>query len=164
MPGGVACWPHGSRPPIAAEASWPARVSGLSEIFKYFEADELIEGTNEAVGVLEAAGYDIVLIETVGVGQGEGEIVELAQTIVAVIAPGLGDEVQAMKAGLLEVAHLVVLNKADRPDAESTVQALQDWVAQVISTVAVKGEGIQAVIEAIAFHQQSFNSSTLTPA
>ena len=124
----------------------------------------LAKVTGEAVGVLEAAGYDIVLIETVGVGQGEGEIVELAQTIVAVIAPGLGDEVQAMKAGLLEVAHFVVVNKADRLDIDSTVQALQDWVAQVVSTVAVKGEGIQAVIEAIAFHQQSFNCPTLTPA
>lgn len=120
--------------------------------------------TGEAVRVLDAAGFDIVLIETVGVGQGEVEIVNLAQTVVAVIAPGLGDEVQAMKAGLLEVAHLVVVNKADHPDAHHTVQALQHWVAQIISTVAVKGEGIQAVTDAIACHQQSCTSPTPTPA
>ena len=124
----------------------------------------LAKVTGEAVRVLEAAGYDVILIETVGVGQEEGEIINLAQTIVAVIAPGLGDEVQAMKAGLLEVAHLVVVNKADRPGADSTVQALQDWVAQVVSTVAVKGEGIQAVTEAIAVHQQSLIGPLPTPA
>jgi LAO/AO transport system kinase len=124
----------------------------------------LAKMTGEAVRVLEAAGYNLILIETVGVGQEEGEIVKLAQTVVVVIAPGLGDGIQAMKAGLLEVAHLVVVNKADRPDAVSTVQALQDWVAHIVSTVAVKGEGLEGVIEGIAIHQQLLNCPSPTPA
>ncbi|MDX1411493.1 MAG: methylmalonyl Co-A mutase-associated GTPase MeaB, partial [Nitrospirales bacterium] len=97
----------------------------------------LAKVTGEVVRVLEAAGYDIILVETVGVGQEEGDIIKLAQTVVVVVAPNLGDEVQAMKAGLLEVAHLVVVNKADQPGAEHTVSELHDWVADVVSTVAV---------------------------
>ena len=114
----------------------------------------LAKATGDAIRILEAAGFDIVLVETVGVGQEEGEIINLAQTIVAVVAPGLGDEVQAMKAGLLEIAHVVVVNKADRSDAEATVQALEDWVTQVVPTIALQGEGIHAVIGAIAAHQE----------
>jgi LAO/AO transport system kinase len=95
------------------------------------------------VRVLLTAGYDLVLVETVGVGQEEGEIRDLADTVVVVVAPGLGDEVQAMKAGLLEVAHIVVVNKADREGADKTVQELQEWIPCVIRTTALTGEGVE---------------------
>jgi LAO/AO transport system kinase len=103
----------------------------------------LAQATRAAVRVLLTAAYDLVLVETVGVGQEEGEIREIADTVVAVVAPGLGDEVQAMKAGLLEVAHLVVVNKADREGADKTVQELQEWVPCVIRTAALTGEGVE---------------------
>ena len=118
----------------------------------------LARATGGAIHVLEAAGYDVILIETIGVGQEEGEIVKLAQTVVVVVAPGLGDEVQAMKAGLLELAHLVVVNKADRQDANLTIQTFQDWVPKILPTVALKGEGIQAVMEAIATHRRAMTA------
>lgn len=111
--------------------------------------------TRDAVRVLEVAGYDVILAETVGVGQDEVDVAEVAQTVVVVVAPGLGDEVQAMKAGLLEVAHIVVVNKGDREGAESTVRDLKEWIPTVIRTVAVKGDGIPELVEAIAEHQRS---------
>jgi LAO/AO transport system kinase len=114
----------------------------------------LARATREAVRVLEAAGYEVILVETVGVGQAEVDIAKVAQTVVAVVAPGLGDEVQAMKAGLLEVAHIVVVNKGDRENADMTMRDLREWVDKVIRTVAVKGEGIPELIEAIAEHQR----------
>jgi LAO/AO transport system kinase len=115
----------------------------------------LARATRDAVRVLEAAGYDVILAETVGVGQDEVDIAAVAQTVVVVVAPGLGDEVQAMKAGLLEVAHIVVVNKGDRESAESTMRDLKEWIPTVIRTVAVKGDGIPELVEAIAEHQRS---------
>lgn len=114
----------------------------------------LARTTRETAQVLEAAGYDVIIVETVGVGQDEVDVADVAQTVVAVVAPGLGDEVQAMKAGLLEVAHIVVVNKGDREGAETTVQDLKDWVPRVLRAVAIKGEGIPELIEAIAEHQR----------
>ena len=114
----------------------------------------LARSTREAVQVLEAAGYDVIFVETVGVGQDEVEVAGVAQTVVVVVAPGLGDEVQAMKAGLLEVAHIVVVNKGDRDSADSTVRDLTEWVPKVVRTVAIKGEGLPELIEAIAEHQR----------
>lgn len=114
----------------------------------------LARATRETVRVLEAAGYDTILVETVGVGQDEVDVADVAQTVVAVVAPGLGDEVQAMKAGLLEVAHIVVVNKGDRESADSTVRDLSEWVSRVIRTVAIKGDGIPELIEAIAEHRR----------
>jgi LAO/AO transport system kinase len=114
----------------------------------------LAQATRDAVKVLEAAGSDVVLVETVGVGQDEVDIATVAQTVVAVVAPGLGDEVQAMKAGLLEVAHIVAVNKGDREGADATVRDLQEWVPRVLRTVAIKGEGIPELVQAIAAHQQ----------
>ncbi len=114
----------------------------------------LARATRDAVRVLEAAGYEVILVETVGVGQGEVDIVHVVQTVIAVVAPGLGDEVQAMKAGLLEVTHIVVVNKGDRESADMTVRDLKEWVAKVIRTVAVKGEGLPELVEAIAEHQR----------
>ncbi len=114
----------------------------------------LARAVPEAVVALEAAGYGIILIETIGVGQNEVEIANVAQTVVAVVAPGLGDEVQAMKAGLLEVAHIVVVNKGDHDSAETTLRDLREWCPRVLRTVAVTGEGIPELIEAIAEHQR----------
>ena len=114
----------------------------------------LARATREAVIVLEAAGYDVILIETIGVGQDEVDILDIAQTVVAVVAPGLGDEVQAMKAGLLEVAHIVVLNKGDHPGADMALRDLREWCPLVLRTVAVKGEGIPELVVAIAEHQK----------
>jgi LAO/AO transport system kinase len=113
------------------------------------------ESTPQMVQVLQAAGYEVIFVETVGVGQEDLAIVDVAQTVVAVVTPGLGDEVQAMKAGLFEVAHIVVVNKGDHEGAASTVQDLTGWVHQVVRTVAVKGEGIPELVEAIAKQQRN---------
>ncbi|HLV35374.1 MAG TPA: methylmalonyl Co-A mutase-associated GTPase MeaB [Spirillospora sp.] len=85
----------------------------------------LAPATRDAVRVLDAAGFDVVLVETVGAGQGEVEIARAAETVIVVEAPGLGDDVQAIKAGILEIADVLVVNKADRPGAESTARALK---------------------------------------
>ena len=115
----------------------------------------LAQATADAALVLEAAGYEVILIETIGVGQNEVDIVNLARTVVAVVAPGLGDEVQAMKAGLLEVAHIVVVNKGDLPGADNTLRDLREWCPNVLRTVATTGEGIPELAGAITEHQQS---------
>ena len=81
----------------------------------------------------------------------------MAHTIVAVVAPGLGDEVQAMKAGLLEVAHIIVVNKGDHEGSEATLRDLREWMTTVVRTVAVKGEGVPDLIEAIAGHQRTLD-------
>lgn len=114
----------------------------------------LARATGDATLVLEAAGYEVILIETIGVGQNEVDVVDLAHTVVAVVAPGLGDEVQAMKAGLLEVAHIVVVNKGDIAGAGATLRDLRDWYPTVIRTVATTGEGIPELVAAIAEHQR----------
>jgi LAO/AO transport system kinase len=84
----------------------------------------LARATRDSIRVLDAAGYDVILVETVGAGQSEVDIVRTAQTTLVVEAPGLGDDVQAIKAGILEIADVLVVNKADRPGAKNTVQAL----------------------------------------
>lgn len=115
----------------------------------------LARATRETVRVLDAARYDVVLIETVGVGQGDVDIADVAQTVVAVVAPGLGDEVQAMKAGLLEVAHIVVVNKGDRDGADATVRDLAAWAPRVLCTVALTGDGVPELMAAIATHVEA---------
>ena len=114
----------------------------------------LAQATGDAVLVLEAAGFDVILIETIGVGQNEVDIADLAHIVVAVVAPGLGDEVQAMKAGLLEVAHIVVVNKGDLPDADHTLRDLREWCPNVLRTVATTGEGIPELAAAMTAYRQ----------
>jgi LAO/AO transport system kinase len=114
----------------------------------------LARATQDAARVVEAAGYDVVLIETVGVGQNEADVLTIAPTVVAVVAPGLGDEVQAMKAGLLEVAHIIVVNKSDHPYADSTVRDLREWCPVVLGTVATTGKGVPELLGAITAQQQ----------
>jgi LAO/AO transport system kinase len=123
----------------------------------------LARATPQALRVLDAAGFDLVLIETVGVGQAEVEIASLADTAVVVLAPGLGDSVQAAKAGILEIADLFVVNKSDRPGAHDVVRDLRTmlamasrdaggWKPRIISTTAATGDGIGDLVEAIEAH------------
>jgi LAO/AO transport system kinase len=109
----------------------------------------LTRSTDDVVAVLDAMGHDWVLLETVGVGQDEVEVVAAAQRSVVVVVPGLGDEVQAMKAGILEIAHVLCVNKSDRPGADRTVQDLEQMLAlasgprpPVLRTVAPSGQGV----------------------
>jgi LAO/AO transport system kinase len=117
----------------------------------------LAQATRDAALVLEAAGYEVILIETIGVGQNEVSVVDVAHTVVAVVAPGLGDEIQAMKAGLLEVAHIVVVNKGDHAGADITLKDLRDWCPTVLRTVATTGEGIPELVAAVTEHQRLYD-------
>jgi LAO/AO transport system kinase len=106
---------------------------------------------------LEAAAYDVILIETIGVGQGEIDIANVAEVVVAVVAPGLGDEVQAMKAGLLEVADIVVVNKSDLAGADATLKNLREWYRSVLPVASVSGTGIPELMAAIAEQEKTQN-------
>ena len=119
-----------------------------------------------AVAALDAAGYDPIVIETVGAGQSEVEIARLAETTVVVEAPDMGDEVQAIKAGLLEIADVIAVNKADRPGAQQAARQLRAMLSTaggrverrpppVLLTTATTGEGVSALIEAIAKHRST---------
>lgn len=138
--------------------------------------------TADVVAALDAAGYDLIFVETVGVGQAEVEIARIADTVLVVEAPGLGDDIQAIKAGILEIADILIVNKADREGADRAVSALQaaldlaapsaghhgpgalrtveatadldDWQTPVLKTIATEGEGVSAVLDAIARHRQ----------
>ena len=123
----------------------------------------LAGATPQALRVLDAAGCDVVLIETVGVGQSEVDVVALADTTVVLVAPGMGDGVQAAKAGILEVADVFVVNKADRDGATQTVRELRHmihlgerggWTVPVLRTVAIRGEGVDEVVAALDAHRQ----------
>ena len=116
--------------------------------------------TPQALLVLDAAGFDVVLVETVGVGQAEVEIASTADTTVVAIAPGMGDSIQAAKAGILEIADVFVVNKADRDGAGRTVSELREmqklghgeWLAPILKTIASTGEGITELADAIESH------------
>src|SRR5574337_327264 len=123
----------------------------------------LARATNDIVDVMDAAGKEIILIETVGVGQDEVEVVGTAHTCVVVSVPGLGDEVQTFKAGVLEIGDLFVVNKADREGASRTAAELEmmlhmapagaAWSPKVLKTVATTGEGVTALLDAIFEHK-----------
>ncbi|MER6813405.1 methylmalonyl Co-A mutase-associated GTPase MeaB [Spirillospora sp. NPDC000708] len=109
-----------------------------------------------AVRVLAALGYDPVIVETVGVGQSEIEVAAVADPVVVVLAPGAGDAVQAAKAGLLEVADVLVVNKADRDGVERTVRDLRaETAAPILTLVATKGEGLPRLVEAVEAHARA---------
>jgi GTPase len=123
----------------------------------------LAAATPQAVRVLDAAGFDVVLIETVGVGQAEVEIASAADSTVVMLAPGMGDSIQAAKAGILEIGDVFVVNKADREGADATVRDLRymlslaerdvsRWKPPIVKTVAAKGEGADEVLEALDKH------------
>lgn len=149
----------------------------------------LAAATGDVARVLDAAGFAVVLIETVGAGQSEVDIARMAHTTVVVDAPGLGDDVQAIKAGILEIADILVVNKADRPGAQNTVRALRamlelghrlrntghhgagllpappesftadTWTVPVIETVATEHTGIADVLAALDQHRAHLHSS-----
>lgn len=126
----------------------------------------LTEKIIEVTDLLRSANFDFIIIETVGVGQSEVEIAGLADTTVVVLVPEAGDEVQTMKAGLMEIADLFVVNKADRADANRFVKNLEllvheksdsDWQIPVIKTIAIKGEGVDELIQQIQNHFAGVN-------
>lgn len=126
--------------------------------------------TPQAVRVLDAAGFDVVLVETVGVGQSEVEVAGLADTTMVLLAPGMGDGIQAAKAGILEVGDVYVVNKADRDGAERlrrelrnglslTERPAEDWKPPIVLTVAQSGKGVDEVVEALSSHRQWLGES-----
>ena len=132
----------------------------------------LARASLDAVDVLDAAGFDVVLIETVGVGQDEVDIVRAAHTVVVVSAPGLGDDIQAIKAGILEIADIHVVSKCDRADADDTVRALKGmlkldmslkpkerWIPPVIRASVVENLGIDKLLSAIKEHRAHLEAS-----
>lgn len=109
-----------------------------------------------AIRLLGALAYDVVLLETVGVGQSEIEIAAVADPTIVILNPGAGDAVQAAKAGLLEVADIVVVNKADREGAQQTIRDLRaETTSPILSLVAAKGDGLAELIEAIDAHHRT---------
>jgi GTPase len=131
----------------------------------------MARATLDAVDVLDAAGFGHVLVETVGVGQDEVEIAHASHTTVVVSAPGLGDDIQAIKAGVLEIADVHVVSKADRPDANRTVMDLKamlalgappgrtGWTPPVIATSAIEETGLDELVAALAAHRALLDGS-----
>ena len=130
----------------------------------------LARAADDAIALLDAAGFAVVLVETVGAGQGEVAIARSAQSTVVVEAPGLGDDVQAIKAGLLEAADVFVVNKADREGADQALRQLRamlalgrnrdaGWTPPVLRAVATVGEGVGEIIAALEAHRQHLQSS-----
>jgi LAO/AO transport system kinase len=120
----------------------------------------LAVATPQALRAFDAAGFDTVIVETVGVGQSELEVAEMADTIIVLLAPGMGDGIQAAKAGILEIADIFVVNKSDRDGAQALVRELrtmialadrgpQDWKSPIVMTVAYQNRGIGDLLEAI---------------
>jgi GTPase len=131
----------------------------------------LAHGTLEAVDILDAAGYDTIFVETVGVGQDEVDVVRAAHTTVVVSAPGLGDDIQAIKAGILEIADVHAVSKSDKPEADKTVSELKSMLGlaiaaggirstvPVIKTSASTGEGIAELLSAVDTHREHLVTS-----
>ncbi len=130
----------------------------------------LSRATDSVVRALDAAGFEIILIETVGVGQDEVDIARQAPTVIVVESPGTGDDIQALKAGILEIADILAVNKADLPGADSTFESLcamlglggaegDGWKTPVLKTTAVSGEGVDALAEAVLRHREYLRES-----
>jgi len=129
----------------------------------------LAAATADVAAVLEAAGKDPVLIETVGVGQDEIDIVRLAEISIVVLVPGMGDDIQALKAGIMEIGDIFVINKCDRPGVEKMERAIlgllslghraDGWQPPIVKTTATKGEGVAELLEAIDRYYVFFRNS-----
>jgi LAO/AO transport system kinase len=125
--------------------------------------------TADVVGVLDAAARDPVIVETVGVGQDEIDIVRLADVSIVVLVPGMGDDVQALKAGIMEIGDIFVINKCDRPGVEKMERMLttmlslahrpDEWTPPIVKTIATEGEGIDELIGAIDHCHEHFQKS-----
>ncbi len=124
----------------------------------------LAKATKDAVRILDASGRDVVIVETVGAGQSEVDIIKIAQTVIVVLAPGFGDEIQAIKAGMMEIGDIFVINKADRENSDKAVTDIQamlemgngkgKWNPVIVKTIAITGEGTDALLEKVAGHQK----------
>lgn len=129
----------------------------------------LARGTNDFIRILDAMGKDVILVETVGAGQSEVDIVKTAQTTIIVEIPGLGDDIQAVKAGILEIGDIFVVNKADRDGVERTVRELQamlemnpdksGWQPPIFETIARDSKGIEDVTEGAMEHMEFLKES-----
>ena len=121
----------------------------------------LSRATQDAIDLLDAAGFDTVIVETVGVGQDEVDVVSCVQTCCVVLVPGMGDEIQAIKAGIMEVADLFIINKADRDGADQVERELEamkslamvrDWDPPVLRTIAQVGQGVPTLLDQVRKH------------
>ncbi len=130
----------------------------------------LSHATKEVVLVLDAADFDVILVETAGVGQTEFDVLKLAQTVVVVLVPESGDSIQVMKAGLMEIADVFAVNKSDRPSSDQMVKELinmialnphdeTSWINPVVRTEAVHGKGTNELIAEIGHHQEYLSRS-----
>jgi LAO/AO transport system kinase len=129
----------------------------------------LAAATPQAIRVLDAAGFELIIIETVGVGQAEVAIASLADSVAVLLAPGMGDAVQAAKAGILEVADLFIVNKADKPDAQQVVRDLRGmlalgandkgWKPPIVTTTATTGEGLAELVTQLDAHRDWLTAS-----
>ncbi|MEO8218760.1 MAG: methylmalonyl Co-A mutase-associated GTPase MeaB [Acidobacteriota bacterium] len=125
--------------------------------------------TNDVVDLLDAAGFDVVIVETVGVGQDEVEVVRTVQTNVVVLVPGMGDDIQAIKAGIMEIGDVFAVNKADRPGADravnevrmmmSLVEEHSEWIPPIVKTSAARSEGIEELVVAMDEHFEYLRKS-----
>jgi LAO/AO transport system kinase len=128
----------------------------------------LSEATLQAALLMDASGKDDVLLETVGVGQAEVDIIDHADTVVLVLMPGSGDSIQALKAGVMEIPDVIVVNKADHPLTDTMVREIRgvlslgprgDWKVPIVRTEAAKGEGVAEVVEKIAEHREHIRAA-----
>lgn len=129
----------------------------------------LARATNDVVDLLDAGGFDIVLVETVGVGQDEVEVIRTVQTNLVVLVPGMGDDIQAIKAGIMEIGDIFVVNKSDRPGADRTVTEItmmmslveehSEWVPPIVKTIASTSGGIGELSAALESHHSFLVSS-----
>ncbi len=129
----------------------------------------LSRSTQDIITVMDAMGHDVIIVETVGVGQDEVDVVSTAHTSVVVVVPGLGDEIQAIKAGILEIADILVVNKADRDGADRTVADLSMMLdlrakgaktVRILKAVAIKEGGMVELVEAVDLHRRELDSET----
>ena len=131
----------------------------------------LSKATRDASYVMDAMGMDIIIVETVGVGQVELEIARMAYSTVVVLAPGMGDSVQAMKAGIMEIGDIFVVNKADREGADDTLRDIrgmlsygsdgENWRPEIYKATATKGEGITELVDGLERHRKYLNETNL---
>jgi LAO/AO transport system kinase len=122
----------------------------------------LAEASLQAALLMDAAGYDEIFLETVGVGQAEVDIIDHADSVVLVLMPGSGDSIQALKAGVMEIPDLIVVNKADNPMTDTMVREIRGvlslaphsgWRVPIVKTEAIRGEGVEKVVERLAEHR-----------
>lgn len=132
----------------------------------------LSNATKDVVKVLDASGKDVIIVETVGSGQSEVEIMKVAETVVVVLSPGLGDEIQALKAGLMEIGDIFAVNKADRANADKAVTDIRailnmkpeegGWRTPVVKTIALTGEGAEELLDIIFQHREHLESGAFS--